>query len=441
MTTQPCYLYGDDRTMAVLRGDAPCVLLVGGYLGYSNFGDILQLKGTIRWHRRQSGLVPVVVCDVGAISDAGFPERVRRWFDIEGVIFVSGSRLDLEEIGLTELQEPQGVPCLHAYGGGFLNAQWGETMLAWIEAIHARFGVTHYVMSGQQVEPTFAPSLRKHFARCPPRITAGRDPLSAQALRACGVPHDDSFDDSVEAMGAFIGLHARGESAEERSCDALLHLNLSAYACPADQFTALGQCAELVRSIHASLTAAGDVPCVTLLQAYSDRRADAVVDTLAVVQQLEDSFPFSQYHVVDIGRLALELWNEEPTSVKGRFRAPIAIACSYHVTLMCSMMAVPCYFWANNPYYTQKRGGLGAGAPDIQAFLSAPAVLQLDERMSARAAWLARLAGVYEDIPAPRYPTAPSDPEPGSVRHKWFPKVSLPHLSAHIRELEQARRG
>lgn len=430
-------LYADERTRAVLRGSRSCVLLIGGYLGYPNFGDILQLKATIRWHRERTGLEPVPICDVGAITDAEFPERVRRWFDVEGLVFVNTHRVDLDEIGLPELTEPLAAPCLHLYGGGFLNRLWGETMLAWVEGLHQRFGVAHYVVSGQQVEPAFVPQLSAHFTRCLPLIAGGRDPISVEALGECGVSYADSFDDATEALQSMARTHAACLKSSPATAHGLLHLNLSPYAQPEQSISELNQCASLLHRFRDHLVRTHGEPIrLTLLQAYTDRRVDAAIDTLSVVQQLEDAFPFVEYRVIDLGRLALAVWSEpsEPTEI--RFGASMALTCSYHVTLLCTLMGIPCYLWANNSYYAQKKAGLGLCTGDIEAFLNKPVAPSLEARLAARSAWLNRLESVYSNVPTHRTPACPPSPTDSPERRKWVPKTLLTQWCAGVHSLE-----
>jgi len=212
--SQPCLdLHADARTRDLLGDRRPAVLLLGGYTGYPNFGDILQLKGAIAWHREKTDLQPVLVCDAASIPDPGFQERLRRWFGVEAIVFWSRERLDLRPVGLQGLRESSPVRHLHVFGGGFLNRFWGPGLLDVIDHLHAFFGVGHYVLSGQQVDPAIREQLATHFAQCPPRLAGGRDPLSVDVLRECGAPDEYSFDDAAEVLRALTAALAPVQSA------------------------------------------------------------------------------------------------------------------------------------------------------------------------------------------------------------------------------------
>ena len=60
-------------------GDPPgedAVLLIGGFQGYANFGDVLQVKGVARWHSETTGLRAVPALSLTAVTDAGFDEVI-----------------------------------------------------------------------------------------------------------------------------------------------------------------------------------------------------------------------------------------------------------------------------------------------------------------------------------------------------------------------------
>ncbi len=437
MSHGPGRFYVDAETRETLTADGTKVLLLGSYLGYPNFGDILQLAGTIAWHRENTALEPIVICDATAIPDGGFTQRLRRWFGARAVIFVSDEPLDLTPIGLEELRAPEAVAYLHVYGGGFLNRRWGPLMLEWAEAIQQCFGVDHYVMSGQQVEPGFEEALAQHFGRCRPVICGGRDAASVEVLRGAGLDAADSFDDAIEALRVLGATLRAGESSDAHA-DALVHLNLSAYAQDGDQAAGLAECAGVLATLRAHLRDRGvGSPRVTLLQAYNDRRVEAV-DTLSVVQQLEDAFPFADYRVVDVGRLALEL-GAEVGALAGALRAPLALASSYHVTLLCAVLGIPCFLRAQNRYYEQKKAGLGLTQVDVQEFLRCPGALDLEPRLRTRAAWLDRLRAAYGHCATARTPRA-VEVDVAERPHTWRPKTGAGAIQERLDALETAKR-
>ena len=171
MSAAEAHFYCDQATRAALLEGGHKVLLLGSYGGFSNFGDVLQLKGAIQWHRASSGLEPVLICHTTAIPDAGFCARQRSWFDVRAILYWSPQRQDMRAAGLEELSDVVSIPRLHVYGGGFLNRYWGSGTVASIEGALRRFGVCGV---------------------CLKRLEAWAE-LSAQRRQAIGVarhPHD-----------------------------------------------------------------------------------------------------------------------------------------------------------------------------------------------------------------------------------------------------------
>lgn len=428
MSQSGSHVYCDDATRAALSESGAKVLLLGSYGGFSNFGDVLQLKGAIAWHRSTTGLEPVVCCHTTAVPDSGFCDRQRSWLGVRAILYWSPDLLDMSAVGLRELTGTIALPHLHVYGGGFLNRFWGAGTLTSIERVIERFGVGHYVMSGQQIDPLFVPELREHFRRHTPLLAGGRDPESAALLEACGVAAADSFDDSAEVLREFV---ATARADERGDADLLLHLNLSYYTGADRLDRAAAVLDKFARAVRAR--AAGREPRVVLLHAYGDRRTDEVIDTLGAVSTLEDRFPFLRFEAIEIGLHAL--YAGRPGAPSPAIpRAPLALSSSYHVSILLSLLGVPCHMLAANAYYEQKREGLGGGG-DAGDFLSAPRKLDLAPRFALRDAWLRRLAEAYARQATPRDPP-PVDQATDAPRI-WRPKSRMIEVVAA--ELQQTR--
>ena len=167
-------------------GDPPgedAVLLIGGYQGFANFGDLLQVKGVARWHREVTGLRPVPVLSLTAVADPEFTPRVRAGLGVDQVLYWSERPVDAAAAGLAELRRVPRVPHLHVYGGECFSGRWVDLYAALIESAHRRFGVGHYVLSGQQADAAAVPAMRAYFERRAPVLAGGRDPESAAQLR------------------------------------------------------------------------------------------------------------------------------------------------------------------------------------------------------------------------------------------------------------------
>ncbi|MHC4443410.1 MAG: hypothetical protein ACYTF1_14025 [Planctomycetota bacterium] len=437
------FLFCDAESREALNTAGDRVLLIGGYLGYANFGDVLQLKGAIRWHRDNTGLEPVLVCDVKAITDKDFVRRIRRWFDSKIVLFFSDKPFELDSMQLFRVDSTHGIAHLHVYGGGFLNAYWAESLLEMIETVYDRFGVSHYVLTGQQVDAAVQERLNQHVRKYKPLIAGGRDCESVKILGDCGVKAVFSFDDAVEPLQALTESVKSTDDKMPAEPNALIHLNISSYACDqtgADNFL---QLAEPLNQINDYLSArSGDMPPkVILLQAYSDRRVPQVIDTLGVVQQMEDLFPFADYQVLDIAQLSLNLWTDEQLTLNTQLNPEIAFTCSYHTTLFCGFMGVPCFFNTQNEYYRQKKAGLGLSHGVLNDFLKQPEYLSLHESLEARIEWLQILTSVYEQRVSVAQPKQIIAEDLSHLEvEEWAPKPGVGHIQLVLNRLEEQQR-
>jgi hypothetical protein len=373
------------------------VLLVGGYQGFANFGDVLQLKGVVRWHRRVTRLEPIVVLSTTPVTDRGLHDRLRSWLGVRQLVYWSERPLEVEPLGLTELREAPAIGHLHVFGGECLASRWLDTFLPLIESTHARFRVGHYVLSGQQADRAAVPRLREHFNRHPPIVAGGRDPESAEHIAAAGAPAAYSFDDALEPLDQFVAEAAGSQAGEPKPVDVLLHLNTSYYTAargaPARRAGAslVGDLETLARAVGRPDAEGADV---VVLQAFDDQRVDEIIDSLGTIVRLAESFPFPTYRVVDLARLALEL-ARRPLAATLPSSAPLAYTCSYHVTLLCTILGIPCFLRAENPFYRQKRAALGLSEGTLEQFLRRPAAPTLEPGRRAREAWLARLEAAY----------------------------------------------
>ena len=194
-------LYCDSRTREALADGGNHVLLLGGYGGYANFGDILQLRRSdgIRL-TRDSNRFWSASCIRFLTRD--FPSACANGSEWTRSLCRRGIRCFRKLVAA--LSEPPRIPWLHVYGGGFLNSYWAPVYLPLIERLHHFFGVGFYALSGQQIDPKIAPELTRHFAECRPVVAGGRDHESVEILSRCGAPAAYSFDDAMEPWSAMV---------------------------------------------------------------------------------------------------------------------------------------------------------------------------------------------------------------------------------------------
>lgn len=408
------HLYADPTTLAALnRPDTRRVLLHGGYGGYGNFGDILQLKGAIRFHQAHTGRMPVVVCHLAAVTGADFSAQVRRWFGVEAVIFLADARHDLTAMGLGPVREARAIDMLHMFGGGFLNGTWGALTLRQAESLMRQFRTTRYVVTGQQLDPAFMPTLARHFQQFPPLTVGGRDDASVGLIRAYGLPGGFSFDDASEIL---VDWAKRRPAAPTPTGRLVLHLNTSHYTDNTEPMVAR------LRTLLASYPA-HHAPL--LLQSFDDARP-SVQDTLQSVIGLEEAFPVLHYEVLNLARMALRLdpADTAPDPLLGCLRGDRAMSASYHTAFFLNLLGIPCHLHASNAYYRQKTEGLG-NRPSFDELLADPRPADYTERLAARGAWLSELTALLAEIPGgPGEPVTLTPPSGRLVR--FWPKGRRP---------------
>ncbi|MGE3106879.1 MAG: hypothetical protein AB7G11_14055 [Phycisphaerales bacterium] len=415
-------LFADRLTADALTRPANRILLLGGYLGYANFGDILQLRGAIDWHRRRDPSIdPVIVCDTGAATDLAFVTRLRAAFDVEHLVFAATNSAPLSHgPSLVPLASPARIERLHLYGGGYLNRQWGRHMLACAQHIIAQFAVGHYVMSGQQTDAGFAGDLAEHVQACRPVLVGARDDQSLQVLRHAGAPAVYSFDDAAEQIGVLKNRISRRVTSPNSPPTAVFHFNVSTYAAggTAAVESLMLRAQRLMERISAEHA--------LLLNAYNDARVAHVADTLGVMQRTGDRCPWADYRVIDLAIESLHLGRAaidgpgDPQAASAFITHPApptpaaspAMVCSYHAAMLCQMLGIPVWLEVRNPYYAQKAAGLGLDRFEFDAafeparsdaafldFLRDLPVTGLSRQLAGRAAWLEELAGAYRAEP------------------------------------------
>ncbi|MGD0281088.1 MAG: glycosyltransferase family 4 protein [Dissulfurispiraceae bacterium] len=360
------YYFYCDRT---IEDGSKCVLLFGGFTGYQNFGDILQLKHAVSFHKSTTGLNPVVICDIACIPGPGYPEKLYERLGVDCIIYFSREYCDAEALHLKVIEAPLRIPYFHTYGGGFLNRYWVQVYLSLAPDIIDFFGVGHYLLSGQQVDRQVADRLKNFFEAYQPLLIGCRDEESFEAAKEIA-PHAAaySFDDAFEGlldMTSCVGLTEDGD----RRQTILLHLNLSRYSH--DNETAREGLEVYKESLRTIKSHYADKELeVVLLIAYNDLRFDEVKDTLGVLLTLEDDFDFVGARIVNLANLVFSRKAcgglDVPIQIP---RSAVLITTSYHTAMMGLVTGLRTYLFEENAYYRQKHAGLHLKEQDLKSFL------------------------------------------------------------------------
>jgi len=342
------------------------IFLVGSYDGSGNYGDVTQLRATLRLlEELGEQVVALPVIDVRYVaSHRVLGLRATRNFDPDRVLVFAypGPHADapLRDLGLVPAALPGSIASAttYMYGGGFLNTRWAERMLKMLEGIDWMLDrsprtASDPISSGLQIEPAWASSLgaaaRMRLRRF--ACIGVRDFVSAQAAASIA-PSDGSVgvvetgDDAVGLLGPAttvtpvkdgrgtlrINLHICDEPWVTEEPDRLRKFLIDVIA----------SIAELSRRrvTVQPLIAYEDLRISE--RATSGRAASALRRTAGVSDVLEP--------------LVLHPATDEGATRMGE--AELTVASSYHVTLTSLLLGVPAVLVAENDYYAQKAAGL-----------------------------------------------------------------------------------
>ena len=385
--------YCDEKTSFYLNESRDSkILLLGGCTGSYNFGDILQLKSVIKWYKENTSLDPIIVFNIHLIDDQTFLKRMKKCFGIENILFFSFQKIHqeyLEKLEIFSLEKTKSVECLHLYGGGLLNKRWGEIFLEIIEIIHQVFEISLYIVSGQQIERDFYPKLSRHFQKHPPHLIGCRDLISMQILNQRGLHACYSFDDAYESLLALTYLN-RGNYNDDPSF--LFHFNSSEYTSFEDHKNSLEQIAKNIEK-----TEIFQYKKIFVFQAFHYSNQRYINDSLSVLNSLEYKFKYPYYSIIDLSQIALNLWSM--TDICLEYDLPLnslAISSSYHISVFCALLDIPCFLQNFNSYYDHKKLGLGLKINDFDLFLRQPEKIHTEHWKTTREDWHSRLLSVHE---------------------------------------------
>ncbi|MCU1638860.1 MAG: hypothetical protein JWL94_1507 [Microbacteriaceae bacterium] len=389
------HFYADDRTRKLLLSPQPKVYLYGGFEGFDNYGDVIQLKGAIEFHQRTTGRTPIAILSLAAWTESGLLDRLAATYGIEGFVFEDANWLDASDVGLAPVEAVQAGALLHIYGGGYFNTHWGARRAFVCEQIIFGLHIGQYVVSGVQVDAIGVSHLVRLFDLKVPLIVGGRDELSVRLLSDV-LPMQRvrySFDDAVEfieALNEKLVLHGGSDGSADRTVG--FHMNLTSEYIGSDQ-------RDVATAIVRAVVQRYDSHGATLLHAYNDRRR-IVRDTLQSINEIGLSALFPMFNVVDFASLSVR--SELDTGTLRTLllaidRIDFVITASYHIALTMNLLGKPTFLLAENEYYRDKRAALGL-ADDIDAFLAQPRRFLRDfaDERRQRRDWIEELTRTIE---------------------------------------------
>lgn len=395
-------LFAPAPAVQAIRDARAIAVLIGGYDGSGNYGDIALLETALDLvERLEPGLLVLPLLERSRREDhrelvarGGTRSSQPIFFDPEG-------NLDDDLLPLAAPTELAFGAC-YLYGGGYLNRFWGDRKLAMLrgaEALLEAGGAAspYRVSSGLQVEADWIAGLEEEDASVLRSFDflGVRDDDSGAALeRVAREPAVNTGDDAV------VTLDMLPKTSPRRAEDEPLRINVH-FA----EHDWVSEHPERVLGLYAGCVAelgrlAGGTIAVRPLIAYLDRDTDE----RAAAQRLADA-------CAELGAEVAEPLVLNPTSLAETAprlsEADLTLSCSYHVALTSLMSGVPATLLGDSPYYAQKAAGLAedfelpdgfAIAADSDPVASARELAEilldrdnafaLRRRLEARASWL-----------------------------------------------------
>ena len=419
------YLYADEVSREVLRGDLDKVILLGGDFGYGNFGDIMQHANGLRIVKDAKRFATVSILAANAIGFKDFPTWARKSYGADAIIYVSDYPLilDGDSPGLNLLVEVNHVAAIYMYGGGFLNSKWGDFVLGVAEYFLRLMPNAEYLVSGQQVTHPYQLRVAQHIRSFKPTLFGVRDEMSYQWLQASGADALFSFDDATEPL-----VDLASELRVQPGPGVLLHLNSSGYsASEAASHAIADDMARLRRS------AWGQSEC-TIFQAFRDPRHE-VHDSRETVKKLDQSFPFYDLRTIELAQLA---YPGLPQALERPIVGNMAYSCSYHVALWLQLAGIPCWLRSENLFYSQKSKALQVNQ-SLEDFLEAPSLADHRVNLERRQIWLHTLRMKLDELPAQRGICRIPQKESGPLSWPFFYK-GRPSIDERLAD-EERRAG
>jgi polysaccharide pyruvyl transferase len=341
---------GDLSRLAAARS---AVLLVGGYDGSGNYGDVLQVATAIETVRGLPGSPPpVAIVEREMYGHHGtLVERYPDWLAETTFLYYDEDEEPRDD-GLVELT-PGALrrrSVLYVYGGGFLNQRWGGRKIAHAAAAERLCGgkTLPVVASGLQVdEAAVAAGGVAHELLSRTSWIGVRDSLSRQYMQE-HLPGDAAR--RVELAGDDATPFLRALALAD---DPVLNLHVNDGVWVSES---PDEMLERVVSLLCELARAAGAPLrLQPVIAYEDPRVSErrVVD--ALLERFGDELEAAGIAPVD----PLDLLEDALDGELARFRrARLTVACSYHVTLTSLLAGIPALLLAENGYYDQKAEGL-----------------------------------------------------------------------------------
>jgi aerobic-type carbon monoxide dehydrogenase small subunit (CoxS/CutS family) len=333
------------------------ILFYGGFKGYWNFGDVIQLESNLL-RARASCHDPepkfAICVDANVIFSKRDVDYFLRRFNITHLIMLGtdcGKSSGL--IPINDLKVKTKI--FHIYGGGFLNEYWGESTIAEIKILKQVFQPEELFFTGQQISEKFIRKFSNEIKSLRPKFFGCRDVKSFEYAKREGIESVLTGDDAIDFIAALVdtSVDMSVSNPMHTEPNILLHINLSLYALDTRHEMPL---LEKINKYRRYIRNHEDFH-ITWLQGYLEDRPE-VCDTICALykHQLMNSSMYGK--IIDLGVAAATCRYREATTCLRRTHYASALVSSYHTAMLLMALGIPVELYKSNEYYDQKICGL-----------------------------------------------------------------------------------
>jgi len=346
------------------------VFLIGGFSGFLNFGDVIQLQGAIQLHRQRRPEIQIFPLIHPSSNMNGMdPAFLENLFGIEDWIYFLGDDEEpliragdlFSDLRGLEIKDLPAYPLIHFYGSGRLNKFWGDRTLELLNLVLGGKQHQRYLISGQQVSKEFVTPFFEHIQRWQPDLIGCRDQESLGYLLDYGIDASYSGDDALEILQNLTNQVGQRDG-ELNGIG--LNIRQTGFTgndpVPGGHFSAPD---EFLTDLGAMFSSSNlDFPLLIMETfGYSQRQGITVED----IPELETWYPESP-HINLVEAIYEDSLMGVPPGVQ---HLRCAVVMSYHLALYLYFIKVPVYLVGFNEYYRQKQNSLGQGEAKLEDIL------------------------------------------------------------------------
>jgi len=369
-----------DTLERVQYSNRELIFLVGGFTGYLNFGDVIQLQGAIKLHRERNPeclLLPLI--HPSAFGNGVKQTVINDLFKNQDWIFYlkKGEEIEYKNKSPVNqmlelyLEDDRREILVHFYGSGRLNQYWGESTLELLDTILEGIPFDGYLISGQQVSKPFIDLFVEHIKRWNPDLIGCRDRDSVDYLSGLGLNSIYSGDDALDIL-AELSTKNKPKNKDNKG---QVGINFRRAIFTGNQENSKRDPSIQKNTIQSVLENMNVIHSPLYLETFGCTQ----------YQKLEiEDFPYLSRHFPDHERINLV----DDLLIKDTQKD--------HLALYLFFLKVPAYLLAYNDYYQQKQRSLGQLRKFSGELFEVDKIISrqdnwLEENIELRQEWLSSL--------------------------------------------------